>query len=123
MLLFDLDANLSLVSSTGVFSETLSSVSQDPREQRVNQREETWNTVPMTKSSRTIDPAKIPKISKVRSLFSVPPAGRSSASAERRRLRLSVNQSGRAVRCRAAAGAISPKMLVDIPLACVNRRQ
>lgn len=38
----------------------------DPREQRVNQREETWNTVPMTKSSRTIDPAKIPKISKVR---------------------------------------------------------
>ncbi|XP_075881122.1 eukaryotic translation initiation factor 4 gamma 3 isoform X2 [Nelusetta ayraudi] len=36
----------------------------EPREQRVNQREETWNTVPMTKSSRTIDPAKIPKISK-----------------------------------------------------------
>ncbi|XP_029991000.1 eukaryotic translation initiation factor 4 gamma 3 isoform X2 [Sphaeramia orbicularis] len=35
----------------------------DPREQRV-QREETWNTVPMTKNSRTIDPTKIPKISK-----------------------------------------------------------
>lgn len=30
------------------------------------QREETWNTVPMTKNSRTIDPNKIPKISKVR---------------------------------------------------------
>ncbi|KAF7658491.1 hypothetical protein LDENG_00012280 [Lucifuga dentata] len=35
----------------------------DPRDQRV-QREETWNTVPMTKNSRTIDPTKIPKISK-----------------------------------------------------------
>uniref|UniRef100_A0A6Q2WWU5 Eukaryotic translation initiation factor 4 gamma, 3a n=1 Tax=Esox lucius TaxID=8010 RepID=A0A6Q2WWU5_ESOLU len=34
------------------------------REQRVQQREETWNTVPMTKNSRTIDPTKIPKISK-----------------------------------------------------------
>uniref|UniRef100_A0AAQ4RDT0 Eukaryotic translation initiation factor 4 gamma 3 n=1 Tax=Gasterosteus aculeatus aculeatus TaxID=481459 RepID=A0AAQ4RDT0_GASAC len=33
------------------------------REQRV-QREETWNTVPVTKNSRTIDPTKIPKISK-----------------------------------------------------------
>uniref|UniRef100_A0A8C2EQV6 Eukaryotic translation initiation factor 4 gamma, 3b n=1 Tax=Cyprinus carpio TaxID=7962 RepID=A0A8C2EQV6_CYPCA len=30
----------------------------------VVQREETWSTVPMTKNSRTIDPAKIPKISK-----------------------------------------------------------
>lgn len=30
------------------------------------QREETWSTVPMTKNSRTIDPNKIPKISKVR---------------------------------------------------------
>lgn len=37
----------------------------DARDQRV-QREETWNTVPMTKNSRTIDPNKIPKISKVR---------------------------------------------------------
>ncbi|XP_015813864.3 eukaryotic translation initiation factor 4 gamma 3 isoform X4 [Nothobranchius furzeri] len=38
----------------------------DPREQRDQrmQREETWNTVPMTKNSRTIDPNKIPKISK-----------------------------------------------------------
>ncbi|XP_041837192.1 eukaryotic translation initiation factor 4 gamma 3 isoform X3 [Melanotaenia boesemani] len=36
---------------------------RDQREQRV-QREETWNTVPMTKNSRTIDPNKIPKISK-----------------------------------------------------------
>uniref|UniRef100_A0A671YGC0 Eukaryotic translation initiation factor 4 gamma 3 n=1 Tax=Sparus aurata TaxID=8175 RepID=A0A671YGC0_SPAAU len=35
----------------------------EQREQRV-QREETWNTVPMTKNSRTIDPTKIPKISK-----------------------------------------------------------
>uniref|UniRef100_A0AAQ4QE26 Eukaryotic translation initiation factor 4 gamma 3 n=1 Tax=Gasterosteus aculeatus aculeatus TaxID=481459 RepID=A0AAQ4QE26_GASAC len=33
------------------------------QEQRV-QREETWNTVPVTKNSRTIDPTKIPKISK-----------------------------------------------------------
>uniref|UniRef100_A0A3Q2WPK4 Eukaryotic translation initiation factor 4 gamma, 3a n=1 Tax=Haplochromis burtoni TaxID=8153 RepID=A0A3Q2WPK4_HAPBU len=31
---------------------------------RSGQREETWNTVPMTKNSRTIDPNKIPKISK-----------------------------------------------------------
>lgn len=38
---------------------------KDAREQRM-QREETWNTVPMTKNSRTIDPNKIPKISKVR---------------------------------------------------------
>ncbi|XP_047438027.1 LOW QUALITY PROTEIN: eukaryotic translation initiation factor 4 gamma 3 [Mugil cephalus] len=41
----------------------------DPREQREQReqrapREETWNTVPMTKNSRTIDPTKIPKISK-----------------------------------------------------------
>ncbi|XP_029908163.1 eukaryotic translation initiation factor 4 gamma 3 isoform X2 [Myripristis murdjan] len=36
---------------------------RDQREQRV-QRDETWNTVPMTKNSRTIDPTKIPKISK-----------------------------------------------------------
>ncbi|XP_068170639.1 eukaryotic translation initiation factor 4 gamma 3-like isoform X2 [Antennarius striatus] len=35
----------------------------DSRDQRVH-REETWNTVPMTKNSRTIDPTKIPKISK-----------------------------------------------------------
>uniref|UniRef100_A0A3Q0S187 Eukaryotic translation initiation factor 4 gamma 3 n=1 Tax=Amphilophus citrinellus TaxID=61819 RepID=A0A3Q0S187_AMPCI len=31
---------------------------------RPGQRDETWNTVPMTKNSRTIDPNKIPKISK-----------------------------------------------------------
>lgn len=36
----------------------------DPREQRDSRKEETWNTVPMTKNSRTIDPNKIPKISK-----------------------------------------------------------
>ncbi|XP_050930604.1 LOW QUALITY PROTEIN: eukaryotic translation initiation factor 4 gamma 3 [Lates calcarifer] len=36
---------------------------RDQRDQRV-QRDETWNTVPMTKNSRTIDPTKIPKISK-----------------------------------------------------------
>ncbi|XP_034170013.2 eukaryotic translation initiation factor 4 gamma 3 isoform X3 [Pangasianodon hypophthalmus] len=35
----------------------------DPRDQR-GLREETWSTVPMTKNSRTIDPTKIPKISK-----------------------------------------------------------
>ncbi|KAG7478452.1 hypothetical protein MATL_G00080790 [Megalops atlanticus] len=40
-------------------------LSKDKRrpEQRT-QREETWSTVPMTKNSRTIDPAKIPRISK-----------------------------------------------------------
>ncbi|KAL0978498.1 hypothetical protein UPYG_G00171280 [Umbra pygmaea] len=37
---------------------------QQREQQRVQQREETWNTVPMTKNSRTIDPTKIPKISK-----------------------------------------------------------
>lgn len=36
----------------------------EPRDQR-GLREETWSTVPMTKNSRTIDPTKIPKISKV----------------------------------------------------------
>ncbi|XP_061543106.1 eukaryotic translation initiation factor 4 gamma 3 isoform X3 [Phycodurus eques] len=38
----------------------------DMREQREPRmpREETWSTVPMTKNSRTIDPNKIPKISK-----------------------------------------------------------
>ncbi|XP_046730719.1 eukaryotic translation initiation factor 4 gamma 3 isoform X2 [Silurus meridionalis] len=35
----------------------------EPREPR-GLREETWSTVPMTKNSRTIDPTKIPKISK-----------------------------------------------------------
>uniref|UniRef100_A0A8C5GSC5 Eukaryotic translation initiation factor 4 gamma, 3a n=1 Tax=Gouania willdenowi TaxID=441366 RepID=A0A8C5GSC5_GOUWI len=35
----------------------------EQREQR-GPREETWNTVPMSKNSRTIDPTKIPKISK-----------------------------------------------------------
>ncbi|MGH0120137.1 UNVERIFIED_CONTAM: hypothetical protein FKN15_065298 [Acipenser sinensis] len=38
-------------------------LSKDKR-RPVLQREETWNTVPMTKNSRTIDPSKIPKISK-----------------------------------------------------------
>ncbi|MBN3307711.1 IF4G3 factor, partial [Amia calva] len=38
-------------------------LSKDKR-RPVVQREETWNTVPMTKNSRTIDPSKIPKISK-----------------------------------------------------------
>ncbi|XP_036387006.1 eukaryotic translation initiation factor 4 gamma 3 isoform X2 [Megalops cyprinoides] len=40
-------------------------LSKDKRrpEQRA-QREETWSTVPMTKNSRTIDPTKIPRISK-----------------------------------------------------------
>nr|XP_061793761.1 eukaryotic translation initiation factor 4 gamma 3-like isoform X2 [Nerophis lumbriciformis] len=39
---------------------------RDPREQREQRmpREEIWNTVPMTKNSRTIDPNKIPKFSK-----------------------------------------------------------
>ncbi|XP_061689117.1 eukaryotic translation initiation factor 4 gamma 3 isoform X4 [Syngnathoides biaculeatus] len=39
---------------------------RDMREQREPRmpREETWTTVPMTKNSRTIDPNKIPKISK-----------------------------------------------------------
>ncbi|XP_049327748.1 eukaryotic translation initiation factor 4 gamma 3 isoform X2 [Astyanax mexicanus] len=36
----------------------------EPRELRGSVREETWNTVPVTKNSRTIDPSKIPKISK-----------------------------------------------------------
>ncbi|XP_047203196.1 eukaryotic translation initiation factor 4 gamma 3 isoform X4 [Girardinichthys multiradiatus] len=36
----------------------------DPREQRESRKDETWNTVPMTKNSRSIDPNKIPKISK-----------------------------------------------------------
>uniref|UniRef100_A0A8D3DIT2 Eukaryotic translation initiation factor 4 gamma 3 n=1 Tax=Scophthalmus maximus TaxID=52904 RepID=A0A8D3DIT2_SCOMX len=35
-----------------------------PGESQRAPREETWNTVPMTKNSRTIDPSKIPKISK-----------------------------------------------------------
>ncbi|KAI7795113.1 eukaryotic translation initiation factor 4 gamma 3 isoform X1 [Triplophysa rosa] len=35
----------------------------DQRDQR-SQRDETWNAVPTTKNSRTIDPTKIPKISK-----------------------------------------------------------
>nr|XP_015192555.1 PREDICTED: eukaryotic translation initiation factor 4 gamma 3 isoform X3 [Lepisosteus oculatus] len=38
-------------------------LSKDKR-RPVMQREETWNTVPVTKNSRTIDPSKIPKISK-----------------------------------------------------------
>ncbi|KAI1892495.1 hypothetical protein AGOR_G00134190 [Albula goreensis] len=39
-------------------------LSKDNKRRPVVQREETWNTVPMTKNSRTIDPTKIPKISK-----------------------------------------------------------
>uniref|UniRef100_A0A8C2EQ29 Eukaryotic translation initiation factor 4 gamma, 3b n=1 Tax=Cyprinus carpio TaxID=7962 RepID=A0A8C2EQ29_CYPCA len=39
-------------------------LSKDNKRRPVVQREETWSTVPMTKNSRTIDPAKIPKISK-----------------------------------------------------------
>uniref|UniRef100_A0A8C2PZC2 Eukaryotic translation initiation factor 4 gamma, 3b n=1 Tax=Cyprinus carpio TaxID=7962 RepID=A0A8C2PZC2_CYPCA len=35
-----------------------------PGQKETSAREETWSTVPMTKNSRTIDPAKIPKISK-----------------------------------------------------------
>uniref|UniRef100_A0A8B9R8C0 Eukaryotic translation initiation factor 4 gamma, 3b n=1 Tax=Astyanax mexicanus TaxID=7994 RepID=A0A8B9R8C0_ASTMX len=38
-------------------------LSKDKR-RPVLQREETWNTVPVPKNSRTIDPSKIPKISK-----------------------------------------------------------
>ncbi|XP_016135657.1 eukaryotic translation initiation factor 4 gamma 3-like [Sinocyclocheilus grahami] len=39
-------------------------LSKDNKRRPVVQREETWSTVPTTKNSRTIDPAKIPKISK-----------------------------------------------------------
>uniref|UniRef100_A0A671NF96 Eukaryotic translation initiation factor 4 gamma 3-like n=1 Tax=Sinocyclocheilus anshuiensis TaxID=1608454 RepID=A0A671NF96_9TELE len=39
-------------------------LSKDNKRRPVVLREETWSTVPMTKNSRTIDPAKIPKISK-----------------------------------------------------------
>uniref|UniRef100_A0A672LLP6 Eukaryotic translation initiation factor 4 gamma 3-like n=1 Tax=Sinocyclocheilus grahami TaxID=75366 RepID=A0A672LLP6_SINGR len=39
-------------------------LSKDNKRRPVVQREETWSTVPMTKNSRTIDPAKILKISK-----------------------------------------------------------
>ncbi|XP_067228544.1 eukaryotic translation initiation factor 4 gamma 3 isoform X2 [Chanodichthys erythropterus] len=39
-------------------------LSKDNKRRPGVQREETWNTVPMTKNSRTIDPTKIPKISK-----------------------------------------------------------
>uniref|UniRef100_A0A7N6AC07 Eukaryotic translation initiation factor 4 gamma, 3a n=1 Tax=Anabas testudineus TaxID=64144 RepID=A0A7N6AC07_ANATE len=46
-----------------VHQQLLSKDSKRRPDQRV-QREETWNTVPMTKNSRTIDPTKIPKISK-----------------------------------------------------------
>uniref|UniRef100_A0A672L7J8 Eukaryotic translation initiation factor 4 gamma 3-like n=1 Tax=Sinocyclocheilus grahami TaxID=75366 RepID=A0A672L7J8_SINGR len=35
-----------------------------PGQKETSAREETWSTVPTTKNSRTIDPAKIPKISK-----------------------------------------------------------
>ncbi|XP_076124918.1 eukaryotic translation initiation factor 4 gamma 3 isoform X3 [Alosa pseudoharengus] len=35
-----------------------------PQREERSQREESWSTVPMSKNSRTIDPAKIPKISK-----------------------------------------------------------
>uniref|UniRef100_A0A672M7I9 Eukaryotic translation initiation factor 4 gamma 3 n=1 Tax=Sinocyclocheilus grahami TaxID=75366 RepID=A0A672M7I9_SINGR len=39
-------------------------IKRRPGENQRSQREETWNTVPTTKNSRTIDPTKIPKISK-----------------------------------------------------------
>ncbi|XP_067302409.1 eukaryotic translation initiation factor 4 gamma 3 isoform X10 [Pseudorasbora parva] len=39
-------------------------LSKDNKRRPAVQREETWSTVPMTKNSRTIDPTKIPKISK-----------------------------------------------------------
>uniref|UniRef100_A0A4W4F1D7 Eukaryotic translation initiation factor 4 gamma 3 n=1 Tax=Electrophorus electricus TaxID=8005 RepID=A0A4W4F1D7_ELEEL len=39
-------------------------LSKDNKRRTVVQREETWNTVPVPKNSRTIDPTKIPKISK-----------------------------------------------------------
>ncbi|XP_030624145.1 eukaryotic translation initiation factor 4 gamma 3 isoform X1 [Chanos chanos] len=39
-------------------------LSKDNKRRPVVQREETWNTVPVTKNSRTIDPSKFPKISK-----------------------------------------------------------
>uniref|UniRef100_A0A8C2Z5D4 Eukaryotic translation initiation factor 4 gamma 3 n=1 Tax=Cyclopterus lumpus TaxID=8103 RepID=A0A8C2Z5D4_CYCLU len=39
-------------------------LSKDSKRRPGQTRKETWNTVPMTKSSRTIDPTKIPKISK-----------------------------------------------------------
>ncbi|KAL2104182.1 hypothetical protein ACEWY4_001050 [Coilia grayii] len=39
-------------------------LSKDNKRRPVVQREETWNTVPVTKNSRTIDPSRIPKISK-----------------------------------------------------------
>uniref|UniRef100_A0AAY4EB52 Eukaryotic translation initiation factor 4 gamma 3-like n=1 Tax=Denticeps clupeoides TaxID=299321 RepID=A0AAY4EB52_9TELE len=39
-------------------------LTKDNKRRPVVQREETWNTVPVTKNSRTIDPSKIPKISK-----------------------------------------------------------
>ncbi|XP_051735410.1 eukaryotic translation initiation factor 4 gamma 3 isoform X7 [Ctenopharyngodon idella] len=39
-------------------------LSKDNKRRPGVQREETWSTVPMTKNSRTIDPTKIPKISK-----------------------------------------------------------
>uniref|UniRef100_A0AAR2IJC3 Eukaryotic translation initiation factor 4 gamma, 3a n=1 Tax=Pygocentrus nattereri TaxID=42514 RepID=A0AAR2IJC3_PYGNA len=39
-------------------------LSKEKRRDLRGQREETWSTVPVTKNSRTIDPTKIPKISK-----------------------------------------------------------
>lgn len=51
----------------------------EPRDQR-GLREETWSTVPMTKNSRTIDPTKIPKISKVCSSCTRSPHAHSTSS-------------------------------------------
>ncbi|TRY96654.1 hypothetical protein DNTS_024268 [Danionella cerebrum] len=48
-------------------------LSKDNKRRPAVQREETWNTVPMTKNSRTIDPTKIPKISKGSSLPTTSP--------------------------------------------------
>uniref|UniRef100_A0AAQ4QS81 Eukaryotic translation initiation factor 4 gamma 3 n=1 Tax=Gasterosteus aculeatus aculeatus TaxID=481459 RepID=A0AAQ4QS81_GASAC len=39
-------------------------LSKDSKRRPGQSRKETWNTVPVTKNSRTIDPTKIPKISK-----------------------------------------------------------
>uniref|UniRef100_A0A8C9U321 Eukaryotic translation initiation factor 4 gamma 3 n=1 Tax=Scleropages formosus TaxID=113540 RepID=A0A8C9U321_SCLFO len=39
-------------------------LSKDNKRRPVAQRDDTWNTVPVTKNSRAIDPTKIPKISK-----------------------------------------------------------
>ncbi|XP_060749605.1 eukaryotic translation initiation factor 4 gamma 3 isoform X5 [Tachysurus vachellii] len=59
-------------------------LSKDKRrpDQRVISREETWNTVPVPKNSRTIDPNKIPKITKstIDDKIQLGPLGRSQLS-------------------------------------------